>query len=203
MPRIGLSITKSCAFRNSTQEFSNVYFFELTGGFPDQAAADGFIDEIATKEKALHSTAVTFVRGRLWKQIGDKTQNEMISQKNLSGTGSTTADSTLDRERAVLIRWRAGNDVRGNPVYLRKWFHCCGTFGGVSMTSSIQQNTAGFSASQRTAMANAAVPVSELGTSGGAGKLVAKSGRTTTPGGDMSAHQFLEHHQLGDQWRAQ
>jgi hypothetical protein len=32
MARIGLSITKSVAFRNSTQEFSNVYYYNNGGG---------------------------------------------------------------------------------------------------------------------------------------------------------------------------
>src|SRR3982751_6123800 len=116
MPRIGISITKSTAFRNSTQEFTNVYFFDLLTGYPAQVKADTYIDDMKTKETPLHSTAVTFVRGRCWTETGDKATSNMISQKNLSGTGSATNDATMDRERAFPFRLRAGVDSRGNPV---------------------------------------------------------------------------------------
>jgi hypothetical protein len=32
--------------------------------------------------------------------------------------------------------------------------------------------------------------------------IVAKSGRNTTAGANWEAHRYLEHHQLGDMWRA-
>jgi hypothetical protein len=203
MPRIGLSITKSCVFRNSTQEFSNVYYFELLGGFPDTTAADGMVDEIANKEKAFHGSGVTFVRGRIWKQIGTPSQNEMISQKNLSGTGAKAPVTSMDKERAYLFRLRAGNDSRGNPVYLRKWYHSCSGFGTTTPASPTLDNSAGFSTAERSAMVSAMNTVGELGSGGSVGKICAKSGRSPDAGAQWTAHQFLEHHQLGDQWRAQ
>lgn len=203
MPRIGISITKSVAFRNSVQEFSNVYYYEGYPDFPDQATADGFIDTMADREKAIHSTNVTFVRGRLWKQIGTQAQNEMITQKNLGGTGTTSQNTTWDRERAFLFRIRAGNDVRGNPVYLRKWYHSIGAIAGVDATAAILSNTSGFSSAQRDTLAGAINVFKTLGPIGNQGTLCSKNGRPFGDGQNFQAHQFLEHHQLGDMWRAQ
>lgn len=202
--RIGISITKSTSFRNGVQEFSNVYYFENAAGPPDQAQADTLIDQLAAAEKTVHSSAVTFVRGRLWLQTGDKATTNMISQKNLSGTGARATAGSMDKERAFLLRIRAGNDSRGQPVYLRKWFHACGTFySGQTITTAQLENTNGFSAGEKTSIANQMAPITNLTGSNGPWAIVAKSGRTPSSGASWESHNFLEHHQLGDMWRAQ
>jgi len=203
MPRIGLSITKSTAFRNSTQEFSNVYYFEMLS-LPDQAAADALADNMVAKEKTFHSALVTFVRARVWSAGQGAAGNNMITQKNLSGTGARSGDSGQDKERAFLFRLRAGSDSRGNPVYLRKWFHACGAFVGTSVPTGPQlANVSGFTQAERDAQVAQMQGIGDAAGSNGAPKLCAKSGRLPDAGANWSAHQFLEHHQLGDQWRAQ
>jgi len=123
----------------------------------------------------------------------------MLFQKALSGTGSATTDSTMDRERAYLIRWPAGFDSRGLPVYLRKWFHTCGAFGAVSAIGTAQlANTSEISGASRTAIANVANALDEIGV-GEAWDLTSKTGRNRD--GSAQCHRFLEHHQLGDMWR--
>lgn len=203
MPRVGLSITKSCSFRNATQEFSNVYYFEIDGGAVSAADAAAFIDSIATQEKTFHATVVTFVRGRCWSQGGSPGTNEMIEQHSLSGTGARGATTSMDRERAHLFRQRAGSDSRGNPVYLRKYYHSCGAF-SVNLTLSQAQleNTSGFSASDKTNLVTAIGSIHNLSANGRTGHLVSKSGRTANIAAPWEPHTFLEHHQLGDQWRA-
>lgn len=203
MTRIGISITMSVAFRSSTQEFSNVIFYDGLAGDPSVAEADTLIDELTTKLKTIHSSSVTFVRGRLWRQTGDKATTEMISQKNLSGTGSLAANNTIDRERAYLFRLRAGVDSRGNPVYLRKWIHACGDIGGISTSGVIAANQSGFSAGNRTALVAALPAIGTCGSGTTQGAICSKVGRLPNAGALWEAHQFLEHHQLGDQWRAQ
>lgn len=203
MARIGVSITKSVAFRNSTQEFSNVYYYDVTA-LPSVSQADTFIDNLTTLEKTFHSTAVTFVRGRCWSETGNKATNEMISQKNLSGTGARGLNTGLDKERAFLFRLRAGVDTRGNPVYLRKWYHPCGVFHvSVAITSAIMENTTGFTTGERTTLEGAMSAIGGANGSPLSPALVSKTGRFATAGANWSAHQYLEHHQLGDQWRAQ
>lgn len=203
MARIGVSITKSIAFRNSTQEFSNVYYYDVSA-LPTAAQADTFIDNLTTLEKTFHSSAVTFVRGRCWSETGNKATNEMISQKNLSGIGARAVITNLDKERAYLFRLRAGVDSRGNPVYFRKWFHACGVFfTGQTVSSAILENASGFGSPDRTSMVAAMNAVGNANGSPLSPALVAKSGRFATAGAAWEAHPFLEHHQLGDQWRAQ
>jgi hypothetical protein len=202
MSRIGISITKSTPFRNSVQEFSNVYYYDLTGSLPDEAEAGNLIDEIVTVEKTFHSPAATFVRGRCWSAGGSPGTNQMINQKNLSGVGSATSDPSMDKERAYLFRIRAGNDSRGNPVYLRKWYHTMGTFpGGPGATSGIMSNVSGYTQAQRDAMAGNMDTLAEIG-GVGAWILCSKSGRLFDEGANFQCHQFLEHHQFGDMWRA-
>lgn len=203
MARIGVSITKSVSFRGAIQEFSNVYYYDVSA-LPSVSEADTFIDNLTTLEKTFHSTAVTFVRGRCWSQIGTKEQNEMISQKNLTGTGARAVETFMDRERAYLFRMRAGVDSRGNPVYLRKWYHSCGLFiGGQTITAAIMSNTGGFSSTERASMVTAMQGVSGANGSPLTPRLCSKSGRIPDVANAWNCHQYLEHHQLGDQWRAQ
>jgi hypothetical protein len=205
MARIGVSITKSVAFRNSTQEFSNVYYYTNVGGaLPDSTQADAIIDAIVVLEKSFHSTGVTFVRGRLWSQVGSPGSNNMISQKNLSGTGARALVAAMDKERAFLFRIRAGNDSRGQPVYLRKWFHACGVFyNAQSIADSHLANTAAFTSGERESMRAQMAGLLSVSAGGSVWTLCSKGGRDPSAGETFSAHQFLEHHQLGDQWRAQ
>lgn len=203
MTRVGISITKSCAFRNSTQEFSNVYYYDGLGGVPSVSEANTLIDQVANREKAWHASSVTFVRGRLWTETGNKATNEMVSQNNLSGTGARTTQA-YDKERAFLFRLRAGVDSRGNPVYLRKWFHACGEFvSAQSIPTTVVDNTTAFTQAQRDAQVAAMNSIGSVGAGATLGALCAKSGRLPTAGSTWSAHAYLEHHQLGDQWRAQ
>jgi hypothetical protein len=203
MTRIGISITKRVVFRDSTQEFSNVYYYDGLVGRPSVADADALIDQAANREKAFHGSNVTFIKGRLWEQTGSPGTTEMVSQKNLSGNGSLTPNAQMDKERAYLFRLRAGQDSRGNPVYLRKWYHACANIGGVAISAGILTNESGFTTAERTTLVNAINSIGSIGSGGTLGTLVSKNGRTTTAGFSWEAHKYLEHHQLGDMWRAQ
>lgn len=203
MTRVGISITKQVAFRNSTQEFSNVYYYDGLAGVPSVTDAEALIDQAANREKAWHGTTVTFIRGRLWTQVGSPAQNNMIAQKNLSGTGALTENAQMDKERAFLFRLRAGVDSRGNPVYLRKWYHACANMGGVSITAGILTNASGFTQAQRDTIRDTMNSIGAIGSGTTAGVLCAKGGRLPDTGQVWSCHAFLEHHQLGDMWRAQ
>lgn len=202
MARIGIAITKTTSFRNSSQDFSNVYFYEGVS-LPDAAGANNLIDDVVTREKTFHSTAVTFKGGKLWSVTGSKATNEMITQKQLSGTGSRALVPFMDKERAFLFRLRAGVDSRGNPVYLRKWFHACGVFfSGQSLGQSAIENTNSLPQADRDSMVTQMQTIGDLTGAGGPWKLCAKSGRQPTVGANWVAHPYLEHHQLGDMWRA-
>lgn len=203
MARVGVSITKSTAFRNSTQEFSNVYYYTDSGGTPSVSDADALIDALVTFEKPIHGTNVTFVRGRCWTQGGSPGTNNMISQKTLSGTGARSSVTSFDKERAFLFRLRAGNDSRGNPVYLRKWFHACGSlYAGQTVQSAWLDQTSAFGTTEENAMNLIIDPVKNISAAGRTWSLCSKSGRNFDSGQGFKSHKYLEHHQLGDQWRA-
>jgi hypothetical protein len=203
MAGIGISITKSTLFRGATQEFTNVYFY-LGGSTPTQGQADSLIDELTAIEKTFHSTAVTFVRGRLWTNTGSPSTSNMISQKNLSGTGARTISAGFDKERAFLFRLRAGVDSRGQPVYLRKWFHACGQFySGQNIVLAQLEQTQSLSGAEKTSLVSQMNAIGSLNAAAGPWTLAAKSGRQPTAGALWESHNWIEHHQLGDMWRAQ
>lgn len=204
MAQISISITKRAAFRDSTQEWANVYVYGSAGAEPTVAAADALIDEVTAIEKTFHSALVTFILGRVWTSGGTIAENHKITEKVLSGIGGVASVAQMDMERAYLMRWPAGLDSRGRKVYLRKWYHTGGNFFTVSPSTGVLGNSTGFSNADRTTMANKADELSRIGTPEVWG-LVAESGRTRD-GGILSAtppeaHKYLEHHQLGDMWR--
>lgn len=200
MARIAISITKQVTFRDSIQEFSNTYHYTRLGSNPDQTDANNLIDELVALEKTWHSTAVTFLRARCWSAGGTPAQNVTISQKLLSGTGSMTTTTSFDRERAYLIQWNAGVDSRGRQVKLRKWFHSSGFFGTHALGDGILSGTTGFTSTERTAIGNKADAATRLGADE-SWHICAESGREAESGAGAVAHKYLEHHQLGDQWR--
>lgn len=128
----------------------------------------------------------------------------MISQKNLSGAGARASISAFDPERAFLFRLRAGNDSRGNPVYLRKFYHSNGQFTGTVVTSATHLSQAqGYTGAEKTTFQNAMSAIGDANGSPLVPKICAKGGRQPGAGNTWEAHTWLEHHQLGDMWRAQ
>lgn len=197
MARFGVNIVKSVSFRGVQQEFSNRYHYE--GNTMTTAQATQLAQNVKAQEVPIHSTDVSFLRFSVWLDTGNKATSEMVSQGSLSGTGSGGAFASVDRERAVLIRWRAGNDSRGRPVYLRKWFHCCGNFGSVGFTSSHLSQIAGFSTAEKNAIQGYGDGFNTVSDGSDAKVLQGPPGRERT--GSAVAHPYLEHHQLGDMWR--
>jgi hypothetical protein len=200
MAHIAISIVKSTAFRDSVQEFSNTYHYGAIGPNPSESRALELIDELVAIEKTLHSTLVTFVRARLWSAGGNVAENQMIAQKTLTGVGSMSTSTNMDKERAYLIQWDAGLDTRGRKVRLKKWFHACGFIGAHTLDSGTLSGVTGFSSSDRTAIATKVDAVTRLGVGVEEYGLIAPSGRERD-GGNPVAHKYLEHHQLGDMWR--
>lgn len=203
MALVGVSVTKRFAFRDGTQEFSNVYHYQWPGLDPGAPLAEECLDRVVTIERNLHATDTTFVVGRVWNAGGTQAQNDMIVEKTLTGTGNAgVSSSNFDRERAILFRWRAGTDSKGRPVYLRKWYHSNG-FMDVTIAApiTIVENKTGFTTSERTNLKAKVAGLNPLVFNGGAiaADLVSAKGRNVS--GELECHKYLEHHQLGDQWR--
>lgn len=193
----GLSITKKVMFRGFAQEFSNVYFYQ--GGSINATDASNLIATVKAIEVDLHSTDVTFVRAAVWSAGGSPLANAMILQQDLTGTGAGATNSNLDRERAFLCQWKAGLDSRGRQVYLRKWFHSCGAINGINPVAAWMQNTSQIDTTSRTTIGNKVDDLQSLTIGANNLDLSSASGRARTSG--VIVYPWLEHHQLGDQWR--
>lgn len=198
MARTGVAIIKEVAFRDSVQPFQNVYFYESLGVL-GPGDASGIVSYLVNRERPLHGTQVLFTGAKVWSASGTPQQNQMIHEETLTGAGTASPVSSMDRERAFLIQWPAGFDVRGHPVTLKKWFHACGNPTGVSITDGIIANTTGFSAASRTALQGLCSGFRNPDTLSEAWTLCSRNGRETT--GGPVAHPYFEHHQLGDLWR--
>ena len=202
MPIFGVSIEKSTLFRGVQQPFANVYYYDLPTVDPDDSTLlTALVDDIVVIEKQFHATVVNFVRGRMWNTgSGSQEGNRMRVDKPLTGAGALAELSSMDKERAYLVQWPAGFNVKGRPVKLRKWYHTCANPPGQSIALSALQNTAELTSAQRVAIQNFAEAIATPNPGGNMlGELCAKSGRKTT--GPPAVHRYLEHHQLGDQWR--
>lgn len=199
MALFGVSIEKGISFRGATQITANVYTYDSAGGAPSDANLESLLDSMVVIEKSFHASTVSFVRGRVWSTGGSEAANQMRVDKALSGTGGLTNDASYDRERAVLVRWRAGVDSRGRPVYLRKFWHVCSTtFAGAAWGSGVYGNTAQIGQTQRDTFETTADQLVSI-THGSVFTMCGPSGRAIT--GDTECHPYLEHHQLGETWR--
>jgi hypothetical protein len=203
LSRIGISITKETPFRDSNQEFSNVYYYKNDpGAIPSAAGAQAIVDTLIALERQWHSTAVQFTHSRVWSAGGGPSENNMINEATLSTAGLASGNSSLDRERAVLIQYEAGFDSRGHRVYLRKWYHICGNWpSATSVTGTTQMaNTAAIVSGDRVIVSNQVDDILTVAGENGPWLLCAKSGRGVTSS-SPGCHKYLEHRQLGDQWR--
>jgi hypothetical protein len=197
----GVSITKSCSFRGVSQEFANTYYYE-TPLAVIAATADSMIDAIVALEKPMHASSVSFVRGRAWSAGGTPAQNEQLASKILSGVGTNanSPSTAMDKERAFLVRVRAGVDTKGRPVYLRKWWHLdVGTIASTAISNTMLQNTASLVTAQRTQLEAWFDSFKHITVGAQGFDLVSDKGRQIS--GATQAHPYLEHHQLGDMWR--
>jgi hypothetical protein len=205
MGLIGISVTKDTAFRNAFQPFSNVYYYKngLVGGLPGTSAANDLIDELVAHEKSWHGAAINFRFARCWSYGLGETLNTMLAQKPLTGTGSATNLLAMDKERAYLIRWRAGVDSRGNPVYLRKYYHTAATWPGFAspVSTAVLANEIGFTTTERNEIESDVAVVTRLGTGDPEEWVMCGPTGRDLDTGNPTAHPYLEHHQLGDVWR--
>jgi hypothetical protein len=202
MPQYGVNVQMTTSFRGVQQPFGYTFHYNISTNQSD-AQLEQLLDGVVANLKPMHSSAISFTFGRVWTSGGTKAENNMRVQKQLTGTGTNASspNTNNDKERAFLVRIRAGQDSRGRPVYLRKWFHLeIAALGGLNLASSQLANTAALDPAQRTQLVNWMDQFRSITTVGGTYTLVAESGRQIT--GATTAHPYYEHHQLGDKWRS-
>lgn len=125
MAPYGFAITKKVTWRGIAEEFSNVYHYDAPAGVLD-SALESVADGIVTEEKKVHTSAVTFVRARVW---GPTDQGPGPSEtrviKDLSGAGNMLAGGDyIYMEAAVVVQWYIGrSSLTGRKRFLRKFIH--------------------------------------------------------------------------------
>lgn len=207
MAVFALAVTKSVEWRGGTQPFSNVYHYVTQAGepFDDDAA----IDEVVAAERLVHTTDVTFQTARTWGPTSDTAGGGAIQPLNpasesvtrvirdLTGTGSRAFDADCYKELAFLCVWPLGRyGTRNRPQYLRKWVHTMSIAGltdGQKAGSDVI-DPAGFAV-----ITDYIADVRNVGPVEGYGLSTAAGREPISPG---VMYDYLEHHQLGDQWRS-
>ncbi len=199
MAIIGVSVTKDTAYRGAQQSFSNVYYYD--GSLPNESDARLIINEVVRIERLFHGSSVKFKEGRVWSAGGTKLENVMILTEPLALSGGVGSDPNVDRERAVLIQWPAGVNVLGRPVYLRKWYHTNSKAGTNQLwTDGEKAQTSPIDLGTRDAFEAFTDQLDPLNIGNTFFySLTSKTGRSAQ--GDSQCYRWLEHHQLGDEWR--
>lgn len=123
MALYGVSITKNMQWRNTTEDFSNVYHYQLATTLDDTALAN-LVSQLVTAEKLVHTGNVTWKQGRVWLAGGTPAQNVTKLITDLSGTGSLTIGEHMYRELCVLIKFTTNRvSSTGRKITLKKFVH--------------------------------------------------------------------------------
>jgi len=194
---LAVSITKRVTWRGEPQEFSNVYHYNRATMPTEGSEAQAIINRLMTVERNVHSTDVTFVRGRLWGPTGiGVAASKMIEVVNFASTaGLVTADPTFYREWSFLLTFPLGRyGTKNRPQFLRKWMHTCVPLGisgndrsGSTTLSVTPTGMITFMGDIRSLVLTGQ-PETPL-------NLCNETGRVTIGGG--SVYPFLEHRQFG------
>lgn len=197
MAVFALSITKRIAYRGGQQEFSNVYHYKTLSveAFND----NNVMDDIIGAEREIHSNEVTFVVARTWGPTdGPASASVTRVIRDLSGVGTHTPDPNFPRENAFLVSWPLGRyGSRNRPQFLRKWVHSM-TAPGLAPATANNGGVAITTFPSRLPTYITDVTEADNGV-GDVLPLCSASGKV--PIGPGVAYRFLEHRELGNQWR--
>jgi hypothetical protein len=184
--RFMVEITKSVPFQGRTEETANLYAVEcgpLDPNFTD------LINHFVAAEKPIFSTAVSFIRGRVW-DIG-LPPNTMREVLTLTGTGSQTDVPGYYRECCILVKWplpRSTASGSSRQRSLKKFLHTCcalsGTVLGGTATLPAIATIPNLAAYITAVTSNATLDFD----------LVSPSG--AVPSGPAVLHPYLEHRQF-------
>jgi hypothetical protein len=175
-------------WRGNPQEFSNVYHYTSIG--LDPGNLEGIKNTLVAAEKAIHATAITFIRARAW---GPTTEgpagNNTQGIWDLTGAGTATTDFARYRETAYLIYWKLGRYGSLNRMqYARKWLHTLSTNGVTPTPNDGTQLISAVPAALATYMTTVTNPALDY-------NLCTADGRVVQ--GPPTLYPWLEHRQLG------
>lgn len=121
--RYGVSISKSFLWRGITEQFANVYHYNLATSL-DATMADNLVTQLVAAEKPLFSGNVSFETARVWEAGGSPAANLTILIKDLPDVGTGAVVDQLYRELAVVVKWSTNRlTSTGRKIFLRKYLH--------------------------------------------------------------------------------
>jgi hypothetical protein len=189
VPTFGFSTTKEILWRDGKTPISNVYHFTGAG------LAAGNVGEILTDlvnaEKAIHSSDVEFVTGRIWGPTGQGAQvSDTIEIRDLAGFGAGSSNAGWYNELAVLVYWNLGRyGSKNRPQFLRKWLRIC------RQPTGVVGNWGNGRTEQLAMPAEVQSYITAVQNAGTDATLSTEDGKTPLGGGNM--YRFLEHRQIG------
>lgn len=187
MARVKVQITKRASFQGKSNEWSNVYTYEVNSTSEGDMAA--LVSVVKNNEQTIHGSDVEFVRAAVW-SLG-WVSNTMIYTITWTNTwGSQIANQNMYQECAVLVQWPLPRSVSGGKSRyraLKKWYHTNHSHG---YTLNGRQARGAFEISEP--LPAAMVTLTSPGIAGA--KLCNDGGETPTQAFQLG--QYLEHRQF-------
>lgn len=196
------AVLQKCKYRGSIEAWTNVYIYRVPFVQPPtQENMQQVAQEIYDNHNNILGASVQIQRVSFSTPEYLASDIEVFAQFEFDTAMPGTAP-TMDPERAVLVQWPAGRNTKNRPVYLRKWYHPCNTSTvPATYDSSNMAQQSEIVASQRQQIETYAQNLAQVGP-GPADfwELVSPTNRERT--GPARCYPWLEHHELGEQWRS-
>jgi hypothetical protein len=191
---IAASLTKMRAFQGHDEYWSNVYHYVGDEGAFDEGNAATVLDQLLAAERPVHSNAIRFVEGRVWRTPSAVGRRDTVLVRDETASGTATESDTMYIECAYLIQWRTARpSATGRPVYLRKFIHACSTLG--SSTGGMQSGRTQLGTTERGVLTTYARAVDTVTWSTVTLPLGSESGRIAPEAGEQ-IFPYLEHRQF-------
>lgn len=127
MAEPGITSIKSFTYRGNVEEWGNTYHFD---GDPPANPADwlSLYEALVDLEKPIFASSLSIVRAYCYEDTDDHSVLTLDADSGfspVSGTLSITgAHAQAPGDAAAWCRWKTARvNSKGNPIYLRKYFH--------------------------------------------------------------------------------
>lgn len=190
MVRVGVALTKQFPYRNTQEEFTNVFTYEVPTA--DIATAQNLVAALLAHEKANHASIVKFTKSRVWTTGGTPAENVTIYISDLADFGTLGEDPGMHAQACYEVQWKTDRpSATGKPVYLRKYLRSFATYASTGLTAGVYAGSTPLPTPIKTALQAYADKLNPLVTSSGNYDLIAPSGRKVTARATMPTYMSL------------
>lgn len=118
------SLTMAQTWKGKTEEFSNVWFYDVATVSNTPTGLEGILDQLHTAWKPLFPGSVSFLRGRVNGPTNlSKIENVMEVAKDYTDFGTATGGDPMMAENAIHCWLYMGRGPLGGKQILRKYIH--------------------------------------------------------------------------------